>query len=120
MNSRVPKRIVLTEDGVGSLQRMIEALRAEGDSLRITPSKLVSWILRRYETILFIKDKGVIARDHFNSKRYLQQAIAGAKDADIPKILQETLSQLRTKTSDPKKSRGKVDGDKRPAINDSL
>lgn len=74
---------------------MLTELRAREQCLRITPSKLVSWILGQYKTEHFERDQDRIVQAHFNSKEYLKQMIRGASSAeDLTQALQAALGRI--------------------------
>ncbi len=74
---------------------MLETLTAEGEFVKIKPSRLVSWILAKYFERGFDRDKSEIIKNHFNSKEYLKSIVRNMDSSDdLSSVLQNTLDKI--------------------------
>jgi len=103
-------RIILNEEAKSSLLQMLESLKGDGEYLKITPSKLTSWVVNRYFITSFEKEKKIIEKDHFNSKGYLRNVLKGIEgEDDLEKALQTALARVnRTKNRPGRKRKEKT------------
>lgn len=106
MKSQNHLRVLLDSDAYASLEKMLEALKGSGDFVKINPSKLVSWIITKFETESFERNKAQIIQDHFNSKEYLRDLATKIQSSDnAAEVLAAALQkiQLRSKKINVKK-----------------
>lgn len=75
-------RAILDETAKTALNQMIADLKKEEACIRVSPSKLVSWIVEKYAKTGFVSDKDVIIKNFFDSKGYLKNMIRGAQSSD--------------------------------------
>lgn len=74
---------------------MAATLLARDECIRLTPSKLVSWIVERYLDQGFERDQEKILQAHFNSKEFLRRAVAQASsDEELSRALEAALGKL--------------------------
>jgi hypothetical protein len=96
MNKQTQMRVLLDDEAQGALVTMMEALKTDGDYIRINPSRLASWIVKRFKRDYFERNKDLISQDHFNSKEYLKNVAKNISDSDdLEKVLRETILQLK-------------------------
>lgn len=75
--------------------QMMAGLASQEDCIRITASKLVSWIVTRFAENGFERDREAIIREHFNSKDYLKKVIRSLDSKeDMAAALQEALVKI--------------------------
>lgn len=110
MKSQNHLRVLLDSDAYASLENMLEALKGSGDFVKINPSKLVSWIITKFEAESFERNKAQIIQDHFNSKEYLRDLATKIQSSDnAADVLAAALQkiQLRSKKINVKKTQKK-------------
>jgi hypothetical protein len=101
-------RVLLDADAHSSVEKMLEALKGSGDFVKINPSKLVSWLITKFETESFEKHKSQIIQEHFNSKEYLRDLSTKIQSSDnAADVLATALQkiQLRSKKINVKKAK---------------
>ena len=99
MKSQNHLRVLLDSDAYASLENMLEALKGSGDFVKINPSKLVSWIITKFEAESFERNKAQIIQDHFNSKEYLKHVTQRiSSEDDLEAILKVALDKVRKAT----------------------
>ncbi|MBS1983284.1 MAG: hypothetical protein JST16_03855 [Bdellovibrionales bacterium] len=100
------ERIILSEPAVKALEQMGASLEARGDCIRLTSSKLVSWIVERYLSNGFERDQEKIVQAHFDSRSFLKRAVTNASsNEDLVQALEATLSKLGATKRSINKSR---------------
>lgn len=97
-------RVILDQEARAALDRMYEDLKTQETWIRLTPSKLVSFIVEQYARVSFANDREAIVKRHFNSKEYLKNVIRGVRSSeDVEEALKNALlkvaSSERPKTS---------------------
>jgi len=103
-------RIILDTDAHMELASILSVLKAEKEFVKITPSKLVSWIIKTYAKKYFARDKKQIVKDHFNSKEYLKHVTKGLNpDDDLESVLKLALDKVRQNTVKPTRKKH-IDG----------
>ena len=96
LNKQTQMRVLLDDEAQGALVVMMEALKTDGDFIRINPSRLTSWIVKKFKRDYFERNKDLISQDHFNSKEYLKNIAKNISDSDdLEKVLRETILQLK-------------------------
>jgi len=65
-------KITPDEETQTILKNLIKEIKDNEKFVKITPSKLVSWIIKKYYPKNLNRDMSIIAKDHFNSKEYLK------------------------------------------------
>lgn len=91
------QRIVLDDKANESLLDMTEKIKAEGNFVKINPSRLASWIIEQFANLYFQEMKPQIIQAYFDSKEFLKtiaSKIDGKQDAE--KILIEALNRIQT------------------------
>ena len=91
------QRVILDDKANVSLLDMTEKIKAEGEYVKINPSRLASWIIEQFANLYFQEMKPQIVQAYFDSKEYLK-AIAAKIDGrqDAEKILIEALNRIQT------------------------
>lgn len=85
-----------------AVNEMITALKAKEACIRITPSKLVAWIVEHYKQGAFESEQEQIIRAHFNSKEYLKRVMNGVStEGGIAEALETALKRIRAEGSSP-------------------
>lgn len=95
-------RVLLDEKSYHSLEEMIDALKKEGNFIKINPSRLSSWIISHFREEMFEKCKQIIIQEHFNSKDYLKDLASKIDGSEnVADLLNEALLkiQVRNKSS---------------------
>lgn len=96
MNKQTQMRVLLDDEAQCALVVMMEALKTDGDFIRINPSRLTSWIIKKFKRDYFERNKDLITQDHFKSKEYLKNVAKNISDSDdLEKVLRETILQLK-------------------------
>ena len=91
-------RVTLEKEAQESLAKMLSELKREGRFIKISPSKLASWIIVWFGEKDFLKQKGNMIKAHFSSKAYLKNMAHGLEDSpDLESILRETLKGISPK-----------------------
>lgn len=89
-------RITLEDKGRSALETMLHSLRESEGNIKITPSRLTSWILERFQATAFEKEKRSIIESHFNSRGYLRDALKGVKTEDeLTAALQTVMQRMK-------------------------
>jgi len=95
MNKLKSGRVILDEGAKQALSSMYEEIKIES-CVKITPSRLASWIIYDFYENYFEKRKNKIKKDHFNSKEYLKKVVQNIEEgSDIEAVLKSTLSKLK-------------------------
>ena len=68
-----PSRIVLEKEAQESLTKMLASIREEGKFIKISPTRLASWIILQFESKHFLKQKDSIIKAHFSSKNLFNE-----------------------------------------------
>lgn len=101
-------RVTLEQEITRKLQQMIDKLKVEGKHVKITPNSLVHWILERYSSYYFEKDKSMIIKTHFSSKEYLKEILVKLDDkSKAEDVLKDALEKLKQNTDTKRKTRTK-------------
>ena len=87
-------RIALDGDAAVALSEMCEELRQGGQFVKITPSGLVSWIVKYFREKDFERTKIKIREEHLNRKEWLKNAIKNAGDDDVEQVLRDALDGM--------------------------
>jgi len=99
-------RLILDEGAIAALSSMYEELKDE-KCIKITPSKLGSWIISEFKKSYFSQHKAKITKEHFNSKEYLKSLMENINDEDdLEEVLKSSLQKLNPKK--PKRRNAKV------------
>ncbi len=92
-------RIILDEGANTALSSMYDELKNEA-CIKITPTKLSSWIIQKFYQSYYKQYKTKITKEHFNSKEYLKKIVSQMNDHDsIEEILKTTLMELKPRKS---------------------
>lgn len=95
-------RVLLDSEAQASLEKMLKALKASGDFIKINPSKLVSWIITKFETESFEKQKSQIIQEHFDSKEYLRDLSTKIQNTDdATEMLELALRKIQKRSAKP-------------------
>ena len=95
MSNKKPLRIVLEGREKEAVENMVRELNEEGEFVKISPSRLVAWIVRRFEGRDFKRQKEGISKEHFNSKKYLEKlALKTGEDENLETVLRRTLKEI--------------------------
>lgn len=98
MKSSNQMRVLLDENAYHAIEAMIEELKAQGDYLKINPSRLASWVINRFHRDGFKKAIPQICQDHFNSKEYLKNLAAQVDgNENAAALLTEALAAIKSK-----------------------
>ena len=91
-------RVTLEKEAQESLAKMLSELKREGRFIKISPSKLASWIILYFVKKDFPKQKNKLIKAHFSSKAYLKNVAQTLDDSpNIEAILKETLDRIALK-----------------------
>lgn len=97
-------RLILDEGAISALSSMYEEMKDQ-KCIKITPSKLGSWIISEFYKSYFSRYKGKIAKEHFNSKEYLKKIMNNVdENENLEDVLRQALNHIKKPTA--KKSRG--------------
>jgi hypothetical protein len=107
-------RVVLEGNSKSAYEKMSEALKAENQHIKYTPSKLVGCIIERFSKVYFDQEKGMLAAEFFDSKEHLKETLKTAQTPEeLEKALTHALERLKNGTGESlHKRRGR-----RPKIN---
>lgn len=98
MNNHKSSRVVLDQEAQEYLNKMLLVLRSEEDGVKISPSRLTSWIVSYFAKRDFSRQKERITRESINSKEYLRNIAKGLGDSDdLETVLKEALNQIRSR-----------------------
>jgi hypothetical protein len=88
-------RIVLDKDASIACDQMIQALKSEGP-IRLSSSKLASFVLARFFSLYFEKDKDLLLAEFFDSKCFVEEELRKATgSSDVSGILERTTLKVR-------------------------
>ena len=91
-------RVLLDAQAVKDIFEMIVESKTGQEFVEITPSKLASWIISRYRSNVFNRDKEIITQAHFNHQKALRHALKGANSEDeLRAICMQTMKQVGKK-----------------------
>ena len=97
-------RILLDKVAANNLLEMLEEIKAGGDSIKITPSKLASWIVARYRKTTYKREIETIKRAHFDHQKYLKKALRGATtEEELREALTKAMRQVGRKSKRKKR-----------------
>jgi hypothetical protein len=89
-------RIILDEGASTALSSMYDELKSEA-CIKITPSKLSSWIIAEFQKSYFKRYKKKITKEHFNSKEYLKAIISNVdENENLEDVLRQALSDIKS------------------------
>ena len=89
-------RIVLEQGAAVALDEMIKNLKVTEQCVKVTASKLVSWIIERYRVGSFPQDEQAIVKAHFNSREYLKKVVQDIEPGqDVAEALEAALQKMR-------------------------
>ena len=95
-------RLILDEGAIAALSSMYEELKDE-KCIKITPSKLGSWIISEFFKSYFPRYKAKIIKEHFNSKEYLKNLALSLDDSDdLEQVLRDTLKEIKPSSKNKK------------------
>lgn len=88
-------RVVLDRMASLSYERMARILREEG-SIRLPPSKFVSFLVTYFFSSYFEKDKELLLGEFFDSKAYVENELKKATDpSEVGAILEHVMLKVR-------------------------
>ena len=89
-------KIRLEEEARDALTAMLEELKSEESScVRVTPSELVSWILKAFYGRYFVKERDALIKDYTNRKAYLTGILRNVReDRNVEDVLKEALKKM--------------------------
>ncbi len=92
----VSGKIRLDEEARKALTALLENLTSEqGSCVRVTPSELVSWILKAFYGRYFVKERDALIKDYTNRKAYLTGVLKNVReDRDVEDVLKEALKKM--------------------------
>ena len=91
-------RVLLDTQAVKDIFEMIVESKTGQEFVEITPSKLASWIISRYRSNVFNRDREIITQAHFNHQKALRHALKGASSEDeLRAICMQTMKQVGKK-----------------------
>jgi CHAT domain-containing protein len=97
-------RLILDEGAIAALSSMYEEMKNQ-KCIKITPSKLGSWIISEFYKSYFPRYKSKIAKEHFNTKEYLKNIVSNIDESDdIEVVLKSTLMELSPRKSKLKRA----------------
>ena len=108
-------RVVLDREASLSFDRMAQALRAEG-SVRLSPSKLVSFVVQLFFSNHFDKDKEILLGECFDSKAFIESELKKADPSEVGAVLERAMlkvrrmQELKKRGMKSAKTRGNGDG----------
>ena len=95
-------RLILDERAISALSSMYEEMKDQ-KCIKVTPSKLGSWIISEFYKSYFNRYKKKISKEHFNTKEYLKKVVSNIdENDDIEAVLKSTLQELS-----PRKTKSK-------------
>ncbi len=101
-------RIILEPEARAALEQMLSDLKAREGCIRISPSKLASWIVGHYRLSSFEQDQEEIIRAHFNPREYLKRMLDGSvPESGLADALQTALTRIQPCGGDRPKPRGR-------------
>ena len=99
-------RLILDEGAISALSSMYEEMKNQ-KCIKITPSKLGSWIISEFHKSYFKRYKNKIKKEHFNSKEYLKTMMNTVdENENLEEVLRLALNNIK-KTSPSKNGRTK-------------
>ena len=97
-------RLILDEGAIAALSSMYEEMKNQ-KCIKITPSKLGSWIISEFYKSYFTRYKKKISKEHFNTKEYLKNIVTNIdENDDIEAVLKSTLMELSPRKSKLKRA----------------
>lgn len=99
--------MILEPAAKAMLDEMLADLKAREEWVRISPSKLVSWIVENYRNS-FESNREAIIRAHFNSREYLKNVLQGLDAGEnVADALQAALLKIGQADVQPSRQRGR-------------
>lgn len=88
-------RAVLEGSAKLAYDDMVRQMKTENQFIQVTPSKLVGWIVERFQKMYFNQDRQQMVHQHLNSKEYLRDAIKNATSKeDLKFAVEKALAQI--------------------------
>jgi len=88
-------RAVLEGSAKLAYDDMVRQMKTENQFIQVTPSKLVGWIVERFQKMYFNQDRQQMVYQHLNSKEYLRDAIKNATSKeDLKFAVEKALGQI--------------------------
>lgn len=107
MNTKKFIRLELSNEAYESLDQMISQVNQEKSYCKVSRSNLVSYCINSFFKNLFDKEKSVIINSHFDSKKFVKNALNNlSSNTDIESFLQDTLKQVASSKPRKKRKRG--------------
>ena len=97
MTDRKPARISLDEEAATVLGEMLVEVKNSGRPVKITPSQLVSRAVKYFHRNGFDRDRAKVVEEHLNRRQWLKNALRGAGEGDIEKVLRDALDGIKAK-----------------------
>ncbi|MCY4644612.1 MAG: hypothetical protein OXB88_08340, partial [Bacteriovoracales bacterium] len=80
------------------LLQMMEEVKDRDRFVELTPSKLASWVVSRYFSLAFKREKKIIGRAHFNHQKHIKEALKKATtEEELRAALASALKQVGRK-----------------------
>lgn len=106
-------KLSLTQKASESLHYMVNELKEENPYIKISPSRVASWIIDDYVKNRFSSEMPKIIESHFDHKRYLTEILKTAKTGDeIKALFQANAFRINGGLTPPKKKATKPIGNK--------
>lgn len=91
-------RIILDEGAKLALSSMYEEIKSES-CVKITPSKLASWIVSEYQKRYFKRDHKIIINKFFNTREYIKKILDETEDDEkLIQLLRKAQSGVKNKS----------------------
>ena len=96
-------KISLDNEAAELLMAMCRGVKGENQFVKITPSVLASWIVKRFHKVDFEKEKDKVRKAHLDRKRWLYNGIKNASDDKLEDVLKDALANITTRRHSPKR-----------------
>ena len=99
MNNKKTLRVTFEGAAKEAVERMATDLEQGEKFVKISPSKLVGWIVQCFEKRYFARHKKEIAQENFNSRDYLKSLASNiGKEEKLEEVLKTALKKARQKS----------------------
>ena len=97
MNDKKTLKVILEGDAKAAAERMLEALRNKGEFSKLSPTRLLAWIILHFEKKDFPKYKEQILTTYFNPKKYLfKMALDIGESDNLEEVLKKALKDIKS------------------------
>ena len=94
-------KVSLDSEAAESLMAMCREIKGKNQFVKIRPSMLASWIVKRFHATIFEREKDKVWKAYLDRRRWLYSSLKNAPDDKLEDVLKDALADMVT----PKRQR---------------